>query len=491
MNGLKERLAVARGEKKADLVLKNGQLINVFSGEIYPADVAIYKEHIAGIGDYSGEEEIDLNGRYVSPGFIDSHIHIESSLLTPPELAYATVPHGTTAVITGPHEIANIMGVEGLKYIREISAKLPLDVHFTIPEGLLFDHESTTAEEAKSKLRAGIQVLVREGSSAKNMEAIIPLINQANQGFFCFCTDDIYPTDLEAGHLNEILKKAILYNFDPMTAIRMVTINPARFYGLTGYGAVAPGYFADINVLSNLEDFGVDMVFKRGKKVAVKGKPLFEVKVKKNKAVRETMHVKPFEVEMLQVPAKSDYAKAIEIIPGQIVTKEIVAVVKKKDKLLVSDPGSDILKVAVVERHKSSGKIGIGLVKGFGLKKGAIATSFAHNAHNIVCVGVEDEDMISAIRRVEKLGGGKVVVSGGLVLGELPLPIAGLMSDKPLSKVVIEQKKIDRVCKEFGSKIDHPFGALSFLTLADIPELKITANGLMDVGKRKIIDLFE
>ncbi|MEA3494070.1 MAG: adenine deaminase C-terminal domain-containing protein [Candidatus Margulisiibacteriota bacterium] len=491
MNGLKERMAVSRGEKKAGLVLKNGQLINVFSGEIYPADVAIHKERIAGVGDYSGEEEIDLNGRYVAPGFIDGHVHIESSLLTPPELAHAVVPHGTTTVIAGPHEIVNIMGEDGFKYIREVSAKLPLDIHFSVSDELLFAHEATTAGEAKNKLRSGSQVLVREGSSAKNMEAIIPLIDQVNQSFFCFCTDDIYPADLEAGHLNEILKKAVSYNFDPMTAIRMVTINPARFYGLTAYGVVAPGYFADINVLSNLEDFGVDMVFKRGKKVAAKGRALFEVKVKKNKAVRETMHVKPFEVDELQVTAKSDYAKAIEIIPGQTVTKAIVAVVKKKDKLLVSDPGSDILKVAVVERHRSSGRIGIGLVKGFGLKKGAIATSFAHNAHNIVCVGVDDEDMISAIRRVERLGGGKVVVSGGLVLGELPLPIAGLMSDKPLIQVAVEQKKIDKVCADFGSKIDHPFGALSFLTLADIPELKITANGLMDVNKRKIVDLFE
>jgi adenine deaminase len=568
MNSIRERIAVARGEKKADIVLKNGQLINVFSGEIYPADIAIHKEHIAGIGDYEGEEEIDLNGRYVAPGFIDSHIHIESSLLTPPELAYSIVPHGTTAIIAGPHEIVNVLGVEGFKYMLEASAKLPLDVFFSVPScvpasefecsgakldekdiatllkkdrviklgemmnfpgvlagkkdimeeiecadkcgieghapgligkdlmgyaaaGISSDHETVALDEAREKLRAGIQILVREGSSAKNMEAILPLIDQVNQNFFCFCTDDVYPSDLVDGHLNVILKKAAALKFDPVTAIRMVTINPARFYNLKGHGALAPGYFADINVLSNLEDYGVDMVFKKGKKVAAKGRALFEVKEKKSKKVRETMHVKPFEIEALQVRAKSDYAKAIEVIPGQIMTKSIVAVVKKKDGLLISDPGSDILKIAVVERHKASGKIGIGLVKGFGFKKGAIATSFAHDAHNIVCVGVDEEDMISAIRRVVKLEGGKVAVSGGLVLAEMPLPIAGLMSDLPLTDVIKEQKKLEKICKDLGGKIEHPFGVLAFLTLSVIPELKITAQGLVDVTKFKIVDLFE
>jgi adenine deaminase len=568
MNSLKECIAIGRGEKKADIVLKNGQLINVFSGEVYPADVAIHKEQIAGIGDYSGKEEIDLNGRYVAPGFIDPHIHIESSLLTPPQLAYSIVPHGTTTLIAGPHEIVNVLGVEGFKYMLDVSSKIPLDIFFSVPScvpasefelagskisksdivsllkkdrviklgemmnfpgvlsgkkdvlekieaaincgveghapgltgkdlnayiaaGIYSDHETMGLEEAREKLRLGMQVLVREGSSAKNMEAILPLITPANSRFFCFCTDDIYPSDLAKGHLNRVLQKAVSLQLNPVTAIQMVTINPSRFYNLRNYGAIAPGYFADINVLSNLEDFGIDMVFKKGKKVAAKGCPLFEVKMKKNLKVRETMHVKPFEVEALQVNAKSDYAKAIEIVPDQIYTKSITAMVKKQGKLMVSDTGSDILKLVVVERHKATGKMGIGLVKGFGLKKGALATSFAHDAHNIVCVGVDDEDIISAIRRVVDLGGGKVVVRGGLVLADMPLPIAGLMSDKPLDKVVEQQHKLEEVTADLGCKLEHPFGELSFLTLSVIPELKLTALGLVDVKQFKLVDLFE
>jgi adenine deaminase len=568
MNSLKERIAVGRGEKKADIVLKNGQLINVFSGEIYSADVAIHKEHIAGIGDYAGEEEIDLNGRYVVPGFIDSHLHIESALLTPGQLASAVVPHGTTAILSDPHEIANVLGVEGIRYMLEASEKLPLDVFFAVPScvpaseletsgaklrkeeivsllkkdrvlrlgemmnfpgvlagkkdilekleaacdvgieghapgligkdlsayaaaGISSDHETITLEEAREKLKDGIQILVREGSSARNLEAILPLINPGNSRFFSFCTEDIYPGDLAEGHINKIIQKAVALKLDPVVAVQMATINAARYFNLRGRGAVAPGYFADINVITNLEDFSVDMVFKKGKKVASKGRALFEVKTKKNKDIRETMHVKPFEVEALQIEALSEYAKAIEVVPGQILTKSIMAVVKKKGKKVISDPGSDVLKLAVVERHKATGNIGLGLVKGFGLRKGALATSVAHDSHNIACVGVEDEDMISAIRRVAKLGGGMVAVSGGLVLAELPLPVAGIISDKPLSEVLKKLKQLDKVCEDLGCVLDHPFGALSFLTLSVIPELRLTDKGLVDVTKFKIVDLFE
>jgi adenine deaminase len=568
MNSLRERIAVARGEKKADIVLKNGQLINVFSGEIYSADVAIYKSHIAGIGDYAGEEEIDLNGRYVAPGFIDSHLHIESSFLTPGELARAVVPHGTTALVCDPHEIANVLGVAGIKYLLEASEGLPLDMFFTVPScvpatelessgakvrvediisfvkkdrviklgemmnfpgvlggkkevldkieaagevgveghapglmgkdlnayisaGISSDHETTALEEAREKLKAGMQILVREGSSAKNLEAILPLINATNARFFSFCTDDIYPRDLAEGHLNLVIKKAVSLKLDPVLAVQLATINTARYYNLRGYGAVAPGYFADINVISNLEDFGLDMVFKRGKMVASRGRALFEVRHKKNKDVRGTIHIKPFEIEALEISAKSDYAKAIELVPEQILTKSIVVPVKTKGNQVVSDPDGDVLKLVVVERHKSTGNIGLGLVKGFGLKRGALATSVAHDSHNIICVGVEDEDILSAIRRVVELDGGMVAVRGGLVLAELPLPIAGLISDEPLKNVLEKQRKLDKALEELGCKIEYPFGVLSFLTLPVIPEVRLTDKGLVDVAKFKIVNLFE
>jgi len=569
MNSLKERIAVARGTKKADLVLKNGQLFNVFSGEIYSADVAIHKENIAGIGEYSGEKEIDLNGRYILPGFIDSHLHTESSFLIPAELAKAVVPQGTTAIVCGPHEIANVLGIPGLKYLIDASKDIPLDLYFSVPScvpatdletsgakleakdvvsilkmdrviklgemmnypgvlagkkdvlakieaaysvgaeghapgltgkdlqayiaaGISSDHETVGLEEAREKLKAGMQILVREGSSAKNMEAILPLINPANSRFFCFCTDDIYPSDLSKGHLNSILKKAVALKLDPAIAIQMVTINPARHYNLIWQGAIAPGYFADLNIVSNLEDFEVDVVFKRGKQVASRGRSTFEVKPKKDTKVRQTVKVAPFEIDALEIKAnKSEYAKAIELVPDQIITKSIVVTVKNEDKLIVSDTDNDILKLAVVERHKATGNIGLGLVKGFGLRQGALATSVAHDSHNIICVGVEDEDMISAIRRVIKLGGGMAVVRGGLVLADLPLPIAGLMSDQPLDKVVKAQNKLDQAAQDLGCKIDHPFGILSFLALPVIPELRLTDKGLVDVEKFKIVNLFE
>ncbi|MFH1542760.1 MAG: adenine deaminase [bacterium] len=568
MNSLKENIAVARGEKKADLVLKNGQLINVFSGEIYSADVAINHDRIVGIGSYEGEQEIDLNGKYITPGFIDSHLHMESTLLHPAELAQTIVPYGTTTIIADPHEIANVLGVAGIKYMIEATKNLPLDVFFTVPScvpatdfetsgarlgvtdvttllkkdrvirlgeminfpgvisgnkdilakleaacrlgveghapglkgkelnayvaaGISSDHETVTLEEAKEKLRLGMEILVREGSSAKNMEAIIPLINAVNSQSFAFCTDDIFPADLVHGHINRLIKKAVALKVDPIIALQMATINPARFYNLIGYGAVAPGYFADINVISNLEDFDVDMVFKKGKLVSAHNKMQIKIVTKKKAGVRETMNIKPFEIEALAIKAESGYAKCIEVVADQNLTKSIVVTVKEKDGLAIADPSNDLLKLAVVERHKASGNIGLGFVKGFGLQRGAIATSLAHDSHNIVCAGVDDEDMISAIRRVAQLGGGMVAVKGGLVLAELPLPIAGIISDLPLAELLVKQKKLDQVIVDLGCPLPEPFGSLSFLALPLIPELRLTDQGLIDVEKFKLVPLFE
>ncbi|MBU1026633.1 MAG: amidohydrolase family protein, partial [Candidatus Margulisbacteria bacterium] len=306
-----------------------------------------------------------------------------------------------------------------------------------------------------------------------------------------FCTDDMYPADLANGHMDNILKKAVGLKLDPLIAIQMVTINPARYFHLNGYGAVAPGYLADINIVSDLEEFKVEMVFKRGKLITAKQKPLPQAKVKKKSGIKDTVKMKSFETSALKIPANAEYAKAIELVSGQILTKSIVVAVKIKRKQVVSDIDNDVLKLAVVERHKASGRIGLGLVKGFGLKRGALASSVAHDSHNIICVGIEDEDMLSAIRRVAELGGGMVVVRGGLVLAELPLPIAGLISDEPLDKVVKKQAKLDKAAKDIGSRLEHPFGSLSFLSLPVIPELRLTDTGLVDVLQFKNVDLFE
>jgi adenine deaminase len=377
------------------------------------------------------------------------------------------------------------VGVDG--HAPGLSGK---ELNAYVAAGISSDHETVARDEAEEKLKAGMHILVREGSSAKNLEAILPLINPSNSRFFSFCTDDSYPSDLIEGHINKIIKKAVSLKLDPAIAVQMATLNAARYYNLKGFGAVAPGYFADINVISNLEDFEVDIVFKRGKIVS-RRRALFEIKTKKKKEVWETINIKPFEVENLEIRAKSDYAKTIQLVPDQILTKSIVAPVKQQKKLVVSDPDSDVLKLAVVERHKATGNIGLGLVKGFGLKKGALATSVAHDSHNIICVGVDDEDIVSAIRRVARLGGGMVAVRGGLVLAELPLPIAGIISDKPLQDVLEKQRSLEKATQELGCKLDHPFGILSFLALPVIPELRLTDKGLVDVAKFKIVSLFE
>lgn len=568
MNDLREFIAVSRGHKKASYLLKNGQLVNVLSAEIYPANVAIYKDKIVGIGDYEAEKVIDLNGKYICPGFMDSHVHIESSLLTPAEFSRVAVPQGVTAVVADPHEIGNVLGATGIKYMLYVSEGLPLDIYIMLPScipstkletsgaelkakglkpllkkkrvlglaevmnypgvlerdpdllaklniswaklidghapglsgkdlsayigaGIYSEHEAVTAEEAKEKLRLGMHIKIREGSSAKNLEVLLPLVTSENSQNFSFCTDDRFPEDLAKGYMNKLLKKAVKLGLPPIIAIQMVTINPARYHGLNRVGAVASGYFADIVVVDDLHDFNVEMVFKRGKLVAEKGKPLFTSKLKRKKIVKETMNVKPINIENLKIKAKSNYVKVIETLPDQIITTAKSEMVLVEDGYAVSDVGKDILKLAVIERHKASGRIGLGFVKGFGLKKGALASSVAHDSHNIICVGAGDEDILSAIRQVIKMKGGMAIVAGGLVLAELPLPIAGLMSEAPLSEVIEKMVKLDEAAKEIGCVLPHPFGILSFLALPVIPELKLTDRGLVDVKKFKIVDLFE
>lgn len=473
---------------KADLLLKGGNIVNVFSAEVYPAGVAVYKGRIAGIGDYEAKDVIDLKGKYLCPGFIDSYIHLESSMLHPAEFSRAAVPHGTTAAICDPGGVASVLGTGGIKYLIDASRRLPLDFFFEAGDLKLSDKdpECRTFEEAREKLRLGMMIKVREGSSAKNLGVLIELLkNPERSQFLMFCTGDIDPEELQAGHINRLLQKACSLGISPITALQMATINPARAYRLTGMGAIAPNYFADLAVLDDLKDFRVSMVFKRGELVANEGKPLFATKIRKSSKVTKTVRSKHFEVDDLSVRQTGKYVKVIELVPGEITTRSLVA------KYTGVDLERDILKLVVVERHRGSGRMAIGFVKGFGMVKGAIAQSIAHGSHNIICVGKSDEDIASAVRRVVELQGGIVVVGGGMTLAQLPLPVAGLMSDEPLETVVKNLKILKETARGLGCRLENPFSVLSFLALPVIPELRLTDRGLIDVNKFKLVDLFE
>jgi adenine deaminase len=566
-NDLKHRIEVARGRKKADVVLKGGSLVNVFSGEIYRADVAISRGKIAGLGAYEGKKVVDVSSRYVLPGFIDSHVHIESSMLTPAEFARAALPHGATAVVADPHEIANVLGKKGIRYMLDATEGLPLDFYFMLPScvpatdletsgakltaadlvpflkhdrvlglaemmnypgvltaergvlskltafshtlidghapglsgkdlsayigaGISSDHECVTADEAREKVRLGMTVYVREGSAAKDMEALLPAVTPENSRFFSLATDDFQPGDLAAGSINLLIKKAVGLGMDPVTAIRMATINPALHFGLRGKGAVLPGYDADLVVVDDLKSFSAKMVFKSGKMVASGGACAAPCRGRHHERTRGTVRPGPVSLRDIRCKAKTGYARVIELIPDQIETKCTVMPAAAKDGYVVSDIKRDILRLFVVERHKATGNVGMGLVKGLGLRSGAIASTVAHDSHNILAAGVSDNDILCAISRLRKIHGGLVVVNNEKIIAEAPLPIAGLMSDKPLDHVVKRLKKIDRAVKELGATIEHPFGTLSFLALPVIPELKLTDRGLVDVKQFKIVDLF-
>lgn len=566
-NELKERIAVARGLKKADLVLKGGRLVNVFSGEIYRTDVAICGNAVAGLGSYDGKKVIDVSQDLIVPGFIDSHVHIESSMLTPAEFAKAALPHGTTAVVADPHEIANVLGKKGIAYMLAASEGLPLDFYFMLPScvpatdleisgarltardlrpflnhervlglaemmnypgvlsaepavldklrhfshrlidghapelagrdlaayagvGISSDHECITADEAKEKIRLGMTVFIREGSSAKDLEALLPAVTPANSRFFTLATDDFQPGDLKKGSINLLVRKAIRLGIDPVTAIRMATLNPARHFGLGRKGAVLPGYDADMVVIDNFEDFRVRMVFKGGKLAAEDGKIRAAIRSVRHAYTKGTVRPAALTQQHLQIKARSGQVRVIELVPSEIETRQAIMPAPIRNGHVVSDPDRDILKIAVIERHKGTGNIGLGLVRGFGLRSGAIASTVAHDSHNIVVVGVGDDDILAAVREIRKMQGGLVVANGKRVLAELPLPIAGLMSDRPLDRVVRGLEEIDRAVRELGVKLDHPFGALSFLALPVVPELKLTDRGLVDVKRFALVDLF-
>ncbi len=568
-----EMIAVARGEKKGDLLLKNGRIVDLFTGEIYKSDILIFQGKIVGIGNYSlAQKVIDLKKSYLLPGLIESHIHIESSLLSPNEFSALTLPSGTTSLFCDPHEIANVLGIKGIYYFLKATKDLPQDFYFLIPScvpatdfetaggkiglyeirrllkedrvfglaevmnfpgvvkgerpvlakillvegrgvidghapnltgkelcayrvaGILSDHESSSLAEAKEKLRMGVWIMIREGSAAKNLKDLAPLINWRTQSQILLCSDDKHPKELlNEGHLNAILKRGVSLGIDPLLLIRMVTINPARYFGLKEVGAIAPGYRADLVVTRDLKRFDVIMVIKDGRLVVRDGEPTLEAKNSffphPIHSVSSPFQVKDFSQTKLAVREEGRVIKVIGLIPDQIITKKILALPKVRGGYLLSDPERDILKIVVVERHRGTGNLGVGFVKGFGLKDGAVASSIAHDSHNIIAVGVKDEDIFYVVKRIIEMRGGMVAFGRGKE-ATLPLPIAGLMSNQPAKEVIRKLEELNRLAKELGSTLKNLFATLSFLTLPVIPELKLTDRGLFDVTKFKFVSLF-
>jgi adenine deaminase len=565
---LETLIAVARGEEPADLLLKNAQLVNVLSGEIHPADIAIYDGQVVGWGEYQARQVVDLGGKFVCPGFIDAHVHLESSMVQPAEFARAVAPHGTTAVVCDPHEIANVLGLAGVRYILDASAGLPLYVYVMAPScvpathmetagaeltaadieailahdrvlglaemmnypGVLFrvpavlakikiagdrpvdghapglsgldlnayiaagirsDHECTTADEAREKLRRGMHIFIREGTTARNLHPLLPLVTPANARLCHFCTDDRHPdTLLREGHVDDLVRKAIAWGLDPLTAMQMASINTAAYLCLRGVGAVAPGYRADLLVLDNLQTVQVAQVYAAGRLVAERGRFLLSLADLPRVPIQPSVHVEASALDFA-IPAGEGPARVIGVIPGQVVTEDLRLEPTIVDGRVVSDPTRDLLKIAVVERHHGTGRVGLGLVRGVGLKRGAIASSVAHDSHNIVVIGAGEADMQAAVAAVAAMGGGQVAVADGQVRAACPLPIAGLMSDRPLEEVRDQVAALTEAAHGLGCTLPDPLMTMSFLALPVIPALKLTDRGLVDVGRFDLVPLFE
>jgi adenine deaminase len=573
---LKELISVARGEIPADLLLKNARIVNTFIGEIEQADVAICGDRIAGVGDYDKAKEIiDLQGKFLAPGLINGHTHIESSMLHPARYAQAVVPRGTLAVVTDLHEIANVCGSEGIKFVTDLARKLPLDMLFMAPScvpathletsgaqisskevkkilahpkiiglgemmnfpgvvsgdeevlqkidaskgkvidghapglagkdlnaylsaGILSDHESTTLEEGKEKLRRGMYLMIREGSSEKNLDSLLPLVTDNTYKRCFFVVDDLSCSDLLwEGDIDSVVRKAIDRGLEPIRAIQMATINTTEYFRLYDRGGIGPGYIANLITITDLAKLEIDMVFYQGKLVARQGKPLFPLPPV-TLELKDTVRIKPPTAKSLKIPLprwerlgegetyEANYP-VIEITPGQIVTRKAMEKMKVVDGAVMPDVERDILKLVVVERHKARGNIGVGLVKGFGLKKGALASSVAHDSHNIIAVGTNDFDILKAIEEINRLQGGLVVCANLEILASLPLPIAGLLSPEPLDVVVSQHEIVERTASNLGNLPPSPFAILSFLALPVIPELRLTDLGLVDVTEFKLI----
>lgn len=562
MSKLEKIIKVARGTEKADLVIKNANIINVLSEEIHKSDIAICDGIIAGIGkDYEGRKEIDAKGAYVCPAFIDGHVHLESSMLLPHEFAKAVVPCGTTTVITDPHEISNVLGLHGISYMHEAVKNLPLNVYTMLPScvpatpyetsgfdlnsydlallidspwvlgiaemmnysgllnldknvlakldlakskgkridghapflsgkdlcayaasGVKSDHECTNPEEAIEKIRLGMYIMIREGTAAKDLDALIPVLKEKNTRKCMFVTDDRHPKDLKV-HINDMVRRAVEAGVDVIKAVQIGSLNTAEYFGLKNQGAIAPGYRADLLILPDLKSFKPDVVIKDGKVVAEKGELLKSFAKFEKPSVRSSINVRWIEKKDFRIKGTSKFVNTIEIIPHQLVTKSSVCEAKFENGLLNSNTETDTLKILVMERHRATGNIGKGFVKGFNLKKGAIASTVAHDSHNMIIVGTNDLDMYTAAVELVKMQGGKVVVNYGKVIAKLPLPIAGLISDKDFDYVVDHCEELNKAVKELGCTLDDAFMTMSFLSLPVIPELKITDKGLFSTKK--------
>ncbi|HJU46764.1 MAG TPA: adenine deaminase [Gaiellaceae bacterium] len=561
MPNLARRLAVARGDEPADVVVRGGRVLSVFTREWLEVDVAVADGAIAGLGRYDGHEVVDAEGRFVVPGFIDAHMHLESVKLMVDEFARLVLPLGTTAVVADPHEIANVLGVDGVHWLLDASSGLQLDVFFMAPScvpaspfesprrplgpgdleslmrrrrvlglaemmnfpgvigglpdelgklglegaahvdghapgvlgrdlqayaaaGIFSDHEALTVEEGRERLRAGMWLLIREASMARNLLALLPLVQEFGPGRIAFCTDDRDPEDIaDAGHVNGMVREAVAFGIAPEDALLMASFHPALWHRLRRHGAVAPAYHADLLLLPDLEQFVPDLVLKRGRPVA-------EVPhVTAPEWVRQTVRIQPVDAADLGIPWQGGAARAIGLIADQVVTESLSREPAVVDGHAVADAGRDLAKIAVVERHLATGRIGLGFVSGSGLQRGALASTVAHDAHNLVVVGMSDADMTAAIDRLVAIGGGIVVVDAGAVAAECPLPIAGLLSDAPLDVVVAQSRACNEAAAALGWSGATPFLTLAFLALSVIPHLKITDQGLVDVDRFELVPL--
>ena len=576
MEELRHRIQVARGEVAADLLLRNARIVNVCSGECYLADVAVagglivgvISQEGAGMDSYQGREERDLQGRWLAPGLIDGHMHIESTMLVLSEFARLVVPRGVTTVMLDPHEFANVMGVDGIRYVLEAGRGLPLSAYVMLSScvpasayespyrallaedllpllteerelglaemmnmpgvlrgdeqvlakiaatrekglvvdghapglrgrdlcayaaaGVMSDHECTTLEEARERIRLGMWLMIREGSAARNLEALLPLVKELHPPRVFFVTDDRDPQDLTTrGHIDSMVRQAIALGLDPVEAVRLASFNTAQYFRLYDRGAIAPGCVADLVVLDDLETFQVESVYKEGVMVAQDGKLLVPAPAAML-AAGETVHMGSVDLSALRIPGKPGPVSVVGIEPGQITTKRLIEDAPVRDGEIVADVERDLLKLVVIERHHASGRVGLGLVKGFGLKKGALASSVAHDAHNLVIAGTNDSDILRAAHVLKEMGGGFACIVDGVIRASVPLPLGGLVSPLPAHALVQQLRALDAAAAELGCTLEHPCMTLSFLSLSVIPALKLTDQGLIDVENFTLLPL--
>lgn len=566
MRKVQQKLSVARGERPAELLFQNARVVNVFSGEIHKTSVAVEDGRVVGFGDYKARKTINLRGSYLAPSLIDGHFHVESSMLTAPEFARAVVPHGTGTVVIDPHEYANVLGLDGIRYVLESTKNLPVDFFIMLPScvpathletagaritaddlklmigddrvagvaelmnfpgvflgmkselakieagkgkcidghapglrgrnlnayalaGVRSDHESVEVEEAREKLRLGMHILLREGSTERNLKHLLPLLNNHNSQNCSFATDDKLAGDLVSeGHIDHAVRVAIKGGVPPIAALQIATINTARHYRLQNLGAIAPRYWADFIVFDDLKKFQVRQVYKKGVLVAEDGKFLARTPARVP-LPRSTMNLR-YRPENFAVKAARGKIRVIQVIPDQIVTREIIETPKAENGQLVANPSRDILKMVVIERHRATGNVGVGFVRGFKLKTGALGSTVAHDAHNVVVLGTNDADILRVIQELEKLQGGQVAVADGKVKAALGLPVAGLVSDRPLAEVMRRIDELNAAAHQMGCDLSAPFMTLSFLSLSPIPALKLTDQGLIDATRLRKTTLF-